>query len=389
MNILDKMINYDNKCCGCSACWNICPKLAIDFKENSEGFEYPVIDKDKCIDCGICITVCPAINSQGKNNFKDEVFACANLNEQEQYNSSSGGVFTLLSKEVLNRSGVVYGAAFENAKVVKHIKIEREEDIAKIRGSKYLQSKMSSVYDSVKEDLELGKYVLFSGTPCQVGGIRNFLRKDYRKLLLVDFICHGVPSPLVWRKYIDEYEKIINNKIVLVNFRNKKNGWKNFNLCLKDASGKLFIEEHEKNVYMKGFLNELYLRPSCYNCSCKGTDRVSDITIGDFWGVDTIYPSFFDNRGISVLKVNSDLGYEFFCDIKKHMKYIKVDVNDVIKHNPAFVTSAKINKNRNKFFEELNSSNSIIDCINKYYLDVSLRKKISILLRKKVKDIFS
>ena len=203
INIKDK-----SKCCGCSGCMNICPKNAIIMKEDKNGFKYPIVDKEKCINCGLCEKVCPILNNKKEQQKEIKAYACYNKNIEERLKSSSGGIFILLAKEILKRNGIVFGAAFDENFNVKHISIDNEKDIEKLMGSKYVQSNMGKVYKEVKEFLENGKYILFSGTPCQIEGLKKFLKKDYDKLYTQDIICHGVPSPKIWQMYLEYQKKI-------------------------------------------------------------------------------------------------------------------------------------------------------------------------------------
>lgn len=323
------MIKIDSKekCCGCWACVQRCPKHCITMVEDDEGFLYPKVDSSLCIDCSLCEKVCPVIN-QGEPRIPDMVYAAKNLNEEIRMVSSSGGIFTLLAEEIIAKGGVVFGARFNEEWDVVHDYTETIEGLSAFRGSKYVQSRVGKCYSQVEEFLKKGRKVLFSGTPCQIAGLKRFLRKEYDNLLTVDFVCHGVPSPGVWREYLKEEiarqcdgkntvlsHPVLNGRdarIESISFRNKSLGWKKYSFALtfsvSDGHGEknsvLLSEPLNKNIFLRGFLADLYLRPSCYACPSKSFKSGSDITIGDFWGVQHVMPEIDDDKGVSVVMVN-------------------------------------------------------------------------------------
>ena len=359
------MIDIKNKekCSGCHACYNVCPTKAIKMVEDEKGFKYPVVDQSKCVNCRLCEKVCPIINKKIVNN-EPKAYSCYNKNDDIRSRSSSGGIFTLLASKILEKNGVVFGASFTNEFMVEHIYVEKEEELYKLRGSKYLQSIIGDSYKQVKKFLEEGRYVLFTGTPCQVEGLMAYLNKKYEKLFTQDIICHGVPSPKVWKRYL-EYRKIEDAEEPLeINFRNKDNGWKNYNL-------KFRYKEHEyKNnqsmdKYMQAFLKNVSLRESCYNCSFKKINRLSDITLADFWGIEKINPEMFDDKGTSLVIVNNEKGKELFKEIQNEVVKEEVNLNEAIKYNPSMITSSKPDKNREEFFENLEKMD-FNELVNKY-----------------------
>lgn len=359
------MIDIKNKekCSGCHACYSVCPTKAIKMVEDEKGFKYPVVDQSKCVNCRLCEKVCPIINKKIVNN-ELKAYSCYNKNDDIRSKSSSGGIFTLLASKILEKNGVVFGASFTNEFMVEHIYVEKEEELYKLRGSKYLQSIIGDSYKQVKKFLEEGRYVLFTGTPCQVEGLMAYLNKKYEKLFTQDIICHGVPSPKVWKRYL-EYRKIEDAEEPLeINFRNKDNGWKNYNL-------KFRYKEHEyKNnqsmdKYMQAFLKNVSLRESCYNCSFKKINRLSDITLADFWGIEKINPEMFDDKGTSLVIVNNEKGKELFKEIQNEVVKEEVNLNEAIKYNPSMITSSKPDKNREEFFENLEKMD-FNELVNKY-----------------------
>lgn len=238
MNIENKLKKKNLKCSGCTACFAICPKDAITMQADSEGFKYPVIDKNKCIDCGLCCKVCPLENMYGNFGEDKTSFACSAKDENFAKQSSSGGAFAILANMYIKEQAVIYGAAFDDNWNVCHIRVDKKDELKRLYTSKYVQSNMGNTFRNVKLDLDNGKKVLFVGTPCQVAGLKSYLQKDYLNLLAVDFICHGVPSPLVWQRYIEELEQNLNSKITEISFRNKKDGWENYCFMLKNSRRK-------------------------------------------------------------------------------------------------------------------------------------------------------
>lgn len=347
------MIDIKNKeqCCGCHACYNICPKNAIIMQEDEKGFRYPIIDKDKCIQCGLCEKVCPIIkNAQIQN--EPIAYAAYNKDEEIRKVSSSGGIFTLLAEVILEEKGVVFGASFNEKHEVYHTYIENKNELDKFRGSKYLQSSINDTYKKAQEFLKNGRYVLFTGTPCQIEGLRTFLREDYDKLYTQDIICHGVPSPKVWNKYLQFREKEDRDKPKKISFRNKDGGWKLFNMKFEYSNFEYRKNEIE-DIYMQAFLRNTSLRDSCYNCSFKKKNRISDITLADFWGIENILPEMDDNKGTSLVIVNSEKGEELLNKIIEKMIYKRVDLDNALKYNPSMISSVNKDKNREKFFENL------------------------------------
>lgn len=381
------MININNKdkCCGCHACFNICPKDAITMEEDIKGFRYPVIDKQKCIDCSLCEKVCPILKKEEISD-KPIAYAGYNKNEKVRINSSSGGIFTLLAEMILDKKGVVFGATFDENFNVIHTYIENKSEIEKFRGSKYTQSIIGNCYKRVKEFLKEERYVLFTGTPCQIEGLKRYLQKDFEKLYTQDIICHGVPSPKVWKKYLEYREKQDKEKPQKIYFRNKDNGWKLFNMKFKYSKFE-YLNNAQKDMYMQAFLKNTSLRDSCYNCSFKKKNRISDITLADFWGIENILPKMDDDKGTSLIIVNSNKGQKLFDEIKDKMIYEKVDFEEAIKYNKSMTESAKIDKYRERFFENLDKVD-FDKLIKKYTYKRGIVKRIFSKLRKVIKNLF-
>ena len=361
-------------CSGCHACYSVCPKRCISMKADSEGFCYPNIDESKCIDCGMCKRVCPILNKHIGS--RGQAYACINKDENIRMRSSSGGVFTLIAEYVINCGGVVFGAAFDDELNVCHTDIKSSEGLEKLRGSKYLQSKIGDTYKKAKEYLIKGRTVLFTGTPCQISGLKTYLGKDYDNLITQDLICHGAPSPKVWKKYLEYLSRIKNKKTdknYKPEFRDKSTGWVRYSMSVFFEPNERYTQRIGDNLYMKAFLNDLILRPSCYNCHSKSLERESDITLADFWGIEKLLPEMFDDKGTSLVFINSLKGQKIFESISDKMIYKAADIDEAVKYNPAAYKSCAMNKKRDKFMSEINAEN--FDKIVKKYTKQNLFKK--------------
>lgn len=337
-------------CSGCHACFLVCPKKCIQMEANAEGFLYPFIDTGKCVNCGLCEKVCPVLKIVDKKEKIVSAYACYNLNEDIRLRSSSGGIFTLIAEKILDIDGAVYGAVFDEKFNVKHICVETKEELSALRGSKYVQSTIGDTYVKAKDMLDDGRVVLFTGTPCQIDGLLSFLGKKYDNLYTQDLICHGVPSPAVWRKYVEFRENKAASVAKKAFFRHKEKGWKSYSVQFEFDNRTEYKQIFSQDLFMKGFLNNLYLRQSCYNCRSKSLSRNSDITLADFWGIENIFPDMLDDKGTSLVLVNSDKGKTLIENISDNIKLKEVDINKAVKSNPSAYQSACLNKNRKKFF---------------------------------------
>lgn len=341
------------KCTGCTACVNICPVKCISIVKDEEGFNKILVDYKKCIKCGKCQQICP-VNQTNNKIINSEAYA-VKCDDKIRTKSSSGGVFYSIAKKIIEEKGVVYGAAFNNKFELHHIKIENINNLYRLQGSKYLESNLETIYTDIKMELEKERKVLFSGTPCQVKGLKSFLQKQYNNLYTIDVVCHGVPSGDVFRRYIEFLEKNNDSKIVEYSFRNKDNGWKKFNTKIVFENGKKIVEPFDKNIYMLGFLRNIYLRNSCYLCTSNNFTSGSDITLADFWGIDELKPEFDDDKGVSLVILNSENGKWLFSNIKKDMCIEKMNLEEAIKYNKAIVKPAFYNNNRSKFFSNIDN----------------------------------
>lgn len=350
-------IQEKSKCCGCHGCAQVCPKQCIEMIPDAEGFCYPKVDESRCIRCGLCEKVCPVLTANLDDpEKKPAAVAARNLDEAVRKESSSGGVFTLLARQVIARGGVVFGAAWtEDFRAVRHIAVRTEEALTKLRSSKYLQSTIGDCYAQAKACLSRGEQVLFSGTPCQIEGLRSFLRKDYDNLLCVDLVCHGVPAPAVWRRYLAECEEKNGAKVKDVTFRDKSTGWKSYCITLNFENGKKQSLPVSGEPYMRAFLANACLRPSCHDCRFKKRCRESDLTLADFWGVEDVCPQMDDDRGTSLVLVHSSAGEAALAAVREQLKLEAVELDAALHQNPSAVVSSKVHENRAAFLESLDS----------------------------------
>ncbi len=339
-------------CSGCASCMNICPTGAIEMRTDKEGFLYPRILEDKCISCKKCQLSCPVLKSELANDLKKSLCYAVWAVDEVRDISSSGGMFTLLAEQVLNHGGSVYGAAFDLDWNVFHKRIDNLEDLSELRGSKYVQSSIGYAYQQVKEDIENGKEVLFSGTPCQVAGLYKYLGNKREKLLTVDLLCHGVPSSKVFKKYLNEY--FGNKEIADIKFRNKTKFKWSSSMHIQFADGSCYDESCGNDTFYKSFLPCLALRPSCENCSWSANTRVGDITIGDFWGIDQYNKEYDDTKGTSAVLVNTALGEKYFDNAKKRMTLVKeIPIEKLLSGNPTLLRPFPAHIGRKHFFNDI------------------------------------
>ena len=391
-NTID-LLNKHYKCTGCRMCVQICPVKAIDMKENEEGFFEPIINKEKCIKCGLCFKRCPQLNDVkvGKKINSHKVFAMKNKNTEEQKNSSSGGVFSVLARYVLENNGAVYGACFDEKLKLEHIRIDKQENLYKLRGSKYLQSNTKNTFELVKNDLNKGVKVLYVGTPCQIAGLKNYLGKDYEELLLVDLVCHGVPSQKLFDKYLTWLKKKNNSSIIEYEFRSKeKKSW-GLNLKVKFESGKERYIPANLDPYYKSFLNGSTYRECCYNCKYAKIERVGDITIADYWGIEKEHPDFYDKNGVSAVIINTNAGFKAFENIKDKVEYRDTEIEKIIAKNKNLQEPTIRNSIRNNAYKDIDRKKFINYSKNnlKFKKDIKdiIKNLIPIKIKKKIKKI--
>lgn len=373
-NYFDTLNKSD--CNGCGICSLKCPKKAIEMVEDDEGFLYPVIDKNKCINCGLCKKICS--NFPQKNNFEIKAFAASNKNVDECMKSTSGGIFKILAKNIIDKGGIVFGVKYTDTLDVEHDFAETLEDCDKFSISKYVRSDLKDSYEKIKRFLEKDKYVLFTGTPCQNYALKKYLGKEYDKLILCEIVCHSNPSPKIFKLYKKNIENIYNKKIKNYYFRSKN----------VDLNNQPYVEFYDGskiviNSFNQAFNNMLISRPSCSNCRFCDTNRKSDITIGDFWGVSTFYPNYNTTNGVSLLCINSSKGMKIYDEIKNELVLQESNLCNAFKYNHHF--NIKQSKKRKKFFKKIKNGtineNNIIKYMNKYS-----KTPIHIKLYRKIKN---
>lgn len=361
------VIENKAKCSGCTACYSICPQNAIEMKEDEEGFLYPKVNMDKCINCSLCKNICPVLNS--KENKKDKhAYIFQHKDDNVRRESTSGGAFTAIAKYILDKNGIVFGACFDDEFNVIHKGIEDKNELWRFRNSKYVQSNLLDTFKEVKANLENDRYVCYSGTSCQIEGLKRYLQKDYEKLILVDVVCRAVPSPLVWKKYLELRKKEYKN-ISKIMFRDKYYGYKysNFSIYNKDNDKK--NEYHsgvETDPYLRAFFSNICDRPSCYECKFKKDNRESDITIWDCFEVEKYNKDFDDDKGTTRLLTNSQKGYNIIKELKDNNNIKEITVHEALNEFNHVYNRVRKNTKRNQFFEDLKNK-EIEDVLDKYF----------------------
>ena len=352
-------IQKQSDCCGCGGCSQACPKQCIEMKADNEGFLYPSVDKNACVDCGLCDKSCPILISkidESKKAVRQDAYVAYHLDETIRMNSSSGGVFTALAKDVIQRGGIVFGAAFDQEFLVHHICVEDLNGLEKLRGSKYLQSRTEDTFREAKAALNQGRQVLYSGTGCQIAGLKAYLKQSYPNLLTVDILCHGVPSPLLWKHYLLELEHTHGAKAQQITFRKKDPGWKRFSLSLLFSNNQVYMHTLKEDPYMQMFLKNICLRPSCYDCKFKTIHSQADITLGDCWGIEKYMPEIDDDKGISVIFVHTRNGSGAISRITSSVYIQKADFQQV--QQSMVYESVMQHPHRRRFFVDLASGES-------------------------------
>lgn len=352
---MNNIMQLGKSCCGCSGCEQICPKNCISMKPDSEGFLYPEVDESICIECGICIKHCPILTDVSRCNIP-KVYAAKYKDRGSTFKSTSGGLFIPIAKSVLSMGGVVFGCAYDENLVAKHIKVETEDELYRLQSSKYVQSDTRGIYKQVKTELQNGKEVLFSGTGCQAAGLRSFLGKDYGNLLITDIVCHGVPSPKLFKNYIDYMGKNLGGTLTSYNFRSKeKRGW---DLYYKAENGQKSKSDYGFfDPYYSAFLYCKTYRESCYECKFANKNRVSDITLADYWGIQKFHPEFFDENGVSLVLVNTEKGKKYLEKIKDKLEIIESDYNKASVMNANLVHPSKRPSCRDSIYDGFDCGN--------------------------------
>lgn len=338
------------KCTGCTACASVCPTGSISMKEDREGFLQPHINTKTCIFCHRCEKTCPIITPKMiSSDFDTQAYIAINKDEDVRMMSSSGGIFHAFAKWTIEQGGVVFGARFNDQWEVVHDYTETIEGIGPFMRSKYVQSRIGDTFKQAKQFLEAGRQVLFVGTPCQIGGLKAYLKKDFDNLFSMDFICHGVPSPRVWREYLSRLKTgTKSDRIVGINFRDKKNGWINFQPVIETDSSTI-RKNMMDDTYFRGFLKDIYQRKSCYDCRFKLSHRNSDITLADAWGVQYFYPEMYDDKGTSLVLAHSEFGYTILSE-RDELIIKEIGIEAPLYYNPSLNKSVAYPQRRKAFF---------------------------------------
>lgn len=382
----------DNKDCnGCTACGDVCPEGSITFPVDIEGFWYPEVDLETCVECGLCNKVCPEYNHmelKKHNSGKPECYAAVHKNLEVRFDSTSGGLFSALSEKMYRDEGYVGGAVYNDDFSVSHFISNDKKDIKELRSSKYLQSDASGLYREIELLISKGEKVLVCGTPCQMAALRNVLKKDNENLIFVDFVCRGVNSPKVFRKYLDSLEGAENSKITYIKAKSKELGWRNLTWKFSFANGQDKFFTKDENLFTRGYLHtNAYCRPSCYDCKFKGFPRIADITLADFWGIEKVDKELDNDLGTSLVLLNSKKGKAYFEKVRQKIQCKQVPFDTILPGNQMLTKSLPQPKvNRELFFKDIHNS-SFDEVADKYFsfsktsLASKLKKVIRILLK--------
>ena len=348
-----RILDDSRSCCGCSACYNVCPKNCITMKENREGFLYPEIGSE-CVECGMCKKVCPVINSVPEIEKDQFSYAVQNKNKEILQQSTSGGAFTAIAEYIIEKEhGIVFGAAFDDSLTVSHIRVENKSELSKFRNSKYVQSNIGTSFKEAKYFLDEGRTVCFSGTPCQIEGLKCYLQHDYDNLITVDVVCHSVPSPMIFRKYLEMQSAAANVQIKEVRFRDKYFGYKYSTMTLSDENGVSFYHNGiDTDPYLRAFFSNICARSSCYRCQFKKRFRVSDITIWDCFEADKIFPECDNDLGVTKMLIHTSKGKRIFDNISDKLDHAAVSAEDLLRNSKEMFESVASNPLREKFFDD-------------------------------------
>jgi len=364
---MDKICD-DNSCTGCMACYSACLADAINFIPDKKGFLYPVINKEKCIDCKKCINVCP-INKENDNAPDlQKIYACWQIDSEIRKQSTSGGVFSIISDYVLDNKGIVFGARFDNDFKVIHSYTDNKAELFNYRGSKYVQSYIGDSFKQVEQFLKIGKTVFFTGTPCQISGLKSFLSREYDNLITADIVCHGVPSPMVFADYVEYIKNTINKDIVNIYFRYKKPSWTVFSMRIDFKDHQSYIKDTNTDPYIVGFLNDLFTRPCCSVCKYTNLNRCSDITMADFWGYISEEKKFRNTEeGISLVIINSNKGKAIFEHIKHNLIIAEKSIEEAKAGNQCLSKPFPKSLYEKQFWKEYLNDHNFESVTKKYF----------------------
>lgn len=387
-------ISEIKNCSGCMLCVSLCPKNCIQKNLNEEGFAYPHVDKSKCVDCGLCYKKCPANKDVEREKVK-KVYAVQRENKESLKQSSSGGVAAVISEYVIDNGGIVYGCAFDKNLKALHIRCTYKKTLDKLKGSKYVQSDFSTVYESLIEDCKNEKIVLVVGTPCQCAAVKNLLENKYNNLILVDLICHGVPSPDLFKKYLSwKANKMGGGRILKYNFRDKeKYDWGTTYKAATATATAAATAAATADPYYESFIYAENYRESCYNCQYAKIDRVGDITIGDYWGIQKLHPEFNVDitKGVSVVLINNNKGESLFKKINSKLNFIESSIEKAMIENSNLYEPVKRPKIRNEFYIKVNENgfswvNKKMYMNKRFYINL-IKNKMPTKMKKFIKKL--
>lgn len=386
-------ITDKTKCCGCNACGDICNQNAISFKTDEEGFWYPYVNTSLCIECGLCEKVCPMLSNNLVPKEQYTTPICYGAYHKDiviRFDSTSGGLFSALASAMYKKGGYVSGAIYTDTFDVKNYISNNKRDLKRLRSSKYVQSSAIGLYKEIKKLLLNKEQILACGSPCQMAALRTFLGKDYDNLIIVDFLCRACNSPLVFHKYLDTLEARYKGKIIAIKDKNKDHGWRSLARKITFDNGKIYYGEGHDDHYRRGYHLNVYCRPSCYDCKFKGCPRISDITLGDFWGIENVAPSLDKNLGTSMIAINNTKGQKFFESVKDKLVWKEVNLQQILHGNRMPFIGGKIEYpswiNRKVFFKELHNM-PFDDIAYKYFPPTS--SKLSTSRKQKLKNLFA
>lgn len=368
-----------NNCTGCGTCSKVCPVQAIKLVEDKNGFLFPWVDEDKCISCGKCINSCQLEIKEPDNNIID-AFALQIKDKRILSESSSGGAFSAVAMNTLEKGGIVYGCVFDTECIAVYRRASRADEIVPMRGSKYVWADASACYESVRDDLEAGLQVLFCALPCQATGLALYIGKSYSNLIIMDFLCGGPPSPKAFKGYINQLVSDEEKNNLHFCFRDKERNGTGYGISYMKKGKKEFIDS-EMSSYMYLFSNKLVQRDACYHCKYRGIHRTADLTAGDYWGVKKVFPELDDYAGVSFIFANTDKGLNAICGLKDSCLLLRTSVDDIAKHNilrtDNSIKEIPIPKERDAFFKLLHE---------KGYRIASMRYTIT---KKRIKSVIA
>ena len=371
------MIDIKDKkdCCGCHACYSVCPKQCISMKEDAEGYLYPSVDASLCIDCGLCEKVCPIILYKRPEAFKQKAFVVQHKDEEVLAQSTSGGAYTAIAKWILDKGGVVFGAHLNENFEAEHCYVEKYEDLWQFRNSKYVQSRIGDTYKQVLAFLKEGRLVLYSGTPCQLEGLFQFLRnKQYDNLYTVDVVCRAVPSPLVLRKYLEMQKNKLSMDLKDVKFRDKYHGYKYSSMSLFNKNGKDYHEGIDTDVYLRSFFSGTNIRQSCPDCKFRSRYRRTDFTIWDCFNIDDFSAELDNDKGATRILCQSERAVAILNDLSSELRIVEVDPEKAVKGVKELVQGPTLHPQRAAFFADQNSMPAA-EVFDKYF-PITMRHRL-------------